>query len=66
MGGFGLGGGGWEGFNRGSMGEDHAACVMLVQSRGIMLAVWMMTWAVSSCRRRISILEWCVPNISGK
>lgn len=47
--------GGEAGFTSGSNGDFHTAWVMFVQSNGIMFAVWMMTWAVSSCRNRISI-----------
>ena len=53
--------GGWEGeglevdVSFGRRGERQMAWVMLVQSKGIMFAVWMMTWAASSWRMRINI-----------
>lgn len=41
-------GDGPEGSRRGRGGDFHNAWVMFVQSNGIILAVWIMTWAVES------------------
>ena len=46
-----------DGVRSGSSGERQTAWVRLAQSCGIMLAVWITIWAVSSWRIRIIILQ---------